>query len=309
MRFHITADFSAARSEFEQAARAYSACCDVPGITLDEELHGPESKAESAALDRLLGFPAATAAEIGAKLAFMREREAYCWTGYPAWIEQIERELTQLQRPCVSSAMAQAFHDWSASWTAFVDDPDDGGMAEASAAAFLALMDVPCFTPGDFIAKVYVNQLGEHGYTCTSEDAGGFLFELDQQNLTGSGGTHDDAAQIAIARDIRDCDLGRCMLALGRVDFDPAGWIAASRRAQMKVYVVIQHDGSHWLYTGEPDGEVDGGHGDRFFICQALIAGGLGVIGQDRRSAVIDYIIDHEPKLVIDCRQRVEAAA
>jgi len=312
MRFHITREFSAARSAHAAAYAAWDEISDNPDPQIAD--HSPEAKAasqaECEALDAVLSFGATTPAEIQAKLAFMREREIdSCATGHAAWMEQIERELIELQRPCVSPSMAQAFDAWREAWTTFIESPDDDHKARISGETFIALMDAPCFTPGDFITKVYVNQLGEHGHTLGDEDAGAFPFELDQRHLTGSGGTHDDAAQVALARDIRECDLGRCMLALGRVDFDPADWVAAAQRAQMVVYVAIHRDGTRWLCTSEPDGDANEGHGDRFITCQALIAGGLGVVGQARRQAVIEHIIEHAPTLLLDCRECAEAAA
>lgn len=314
MRLYLTPGFIEAKSAHQAAYAAYHAYLDENEVGLEEELHGPHAQAESEALYTVLGYPATTSAEVGAKLSFMREREVETWTGYAEWMAQIERELIELQRPYVSPEMAEAFNRWRDAYEAHQEDCEGADLFGRHSAAFVALMEQACFTPGDFIVKVYANQLGEHGSTYMGPGLnynapGAFMFELDDESVGNGNGTHDVAAAEAYARDIRECDLGRCLRALGRVDFEAEGWFAAVRRAGMVAHVVIQTDGTKVLWTGQPQGEVDERAAQRFEICQALLGAGMGIIGQERRAAVIEFIISTHPDLVMDCHEQREAAA
>lgn len=314
MRLQTTTGFSAAIEAHRVAYAAWNKVQDDPDIADFSPEDVAASEVESTTLDDLLGYPATTPAEIAAKLAFMREREASNWTGYPAWIEQIERELVELQRPCVSPAMHVAFADWRAAHALYnahfgevTAQADEKAALQAYSAAFLAMMALPCITPGDFVVKVWANQLGEHGPTV--QEPGGSLFELDDSDLTCALGSHDGAAEEAFARDIRECDLGRCLLMLGRVDFDAEAWFDAARRVGMFAHVIVQQDGSSVLWTGQPEGEITDRDARRFDMCQALLGAGMGIVGADRRHTVRSYIADSQPSFVMDCRKIVGEAA
>lgn len=313
MRIHITPGFSSALAAHAAANAAYDAHLDENEVGLDEELHGPHAKAESQALYAVLDYPATTPAEIAAKLSVMRDRGIdTCVNGYPGWMAQIERELIELQRPCVSPLMASTFEKWRDAHLAYHEDFEGEGNSERHSAAFLAMMAAPCSTPGDFIVKVYANQLGEHGSTYLGPGCdnppGAFPFELDDSRLDEGVGRHDAASETAFARDIRESDLGRCLLALGRIDFDAEAWFAAVRRAGM-VAMVIQTDGTQALWAGQPQGDVGERAAHRFDICQALLGAGMGVVGEERRASVIDFIASKHPDLVMDCRVQCEVAA
>lgn len=312
MQMHFTSGFAAAR---EAHSLAYKALDDVPE---DQEFvdgkWAAECDAEGEAMVAYLSHPAHTPAEISDKLRFMRERDINSgWSDHAAIMAQIERDLIELHRPCVSPAMHIAFGEWRNAYLIYNNQWQDE-FTQKHSAAFLTLMAVPCCTPGDFIVKVYANQLGEHGSTWfgnahpdTTPDS--FPFELDDSALDEGKGSHDGAAEEAYARDIRECDLGRCLLMLGRVDFDAEAWLDAARRAHMTVHVVIQTEGTRVFCTGQPTGPSGERDGRRWNMCQALIAGGLGVLGQERRRAVMDMIERHHPQLVMDCRDMAGEAA
>lgn len=271
----------------------------------------PGCNAESAAMNEFLAMPAHTPAEVGAKLAYMRDRDINDnWTEYVGWMAQIERDLIELQRPCVSPTMRDHFQEWRNDYAAYDADCDDESKSRRHSETFLAMMAVSCASAGDLIVKVYANQLLEHGGTWlgagrSDNPLGAYMFELDTARLMEGMGDHDGAAEVAFARDIRHSDLGRCLLALGRIDFDAQAWVAAVRRAQLPFTVVIQPNGHRTLLTGERPGLVDDRHVERFDVCQGLIAGGLGTLGAERRAAVCAWVEENEPAMVIDVRDQL----
>ena len=315
MRVHLTPHFQAVRSAHCAAYASWSEIASRPA-PWDADQEAAEmnaSAAEDKAMERLVAFPALTPAEIAAKLAFIREREAWEWNIFPDVMAQIERELVELQRPRVSPAMEQCFNEWRDAYEAFFCEVDSDETMKRHGRAFIALMEAPCVTPGDFIVKVYANMLGEHGSTSYGPDhpdnePGAFHFEVDDALLDEGLGTHDGAAEIAFNRDISECDLGRCLLALGRVDFDAGAWLEAAQRAGMSASVVVQSDGSKQLWVAQPHAELAERGAKRAERCQALLGAGMGVIGAERCAALIAYLEQHQPRLVHHSAQALGSA-
>ncbi len=308
MRFHMTPAFSGALSSWKAAYADHDRIASRATGRLADCT--PESKVASdreyAALDALMLMPAATPGEVAEKFRIMTNRDfALCEDGIPSkFAAQLERDLINLQRPAVSGPIAEAFAAWAEAHARFhtTPHPDDAtgdALCNESSAAFCALMKMPSYAPGDLIAKLYANMLGEHGSTLRVDpDPSAFVFELDKTDLPAISGTCDSAAAVAFARDVADCDLGRCMIALGRVDFDAAAWLAAADRAGVTVQIVDEADNTSRLWIGEVDGETSAQDNERRFIVQALLAGGLGPVGAERRHDVEAAIRSERPHLV-----------
>ncbi|QQV76508.1 hypothetical protein H5J25_13745 [Sphingomonas aliaeris] len=313
MQIHTTAEFAEKRAAYDQAYAAFDRLA-VEGREWDatSKEWAPECKAEDDAMEALLMHPAATPTEVKEKLAFMLDRNIDAgWSDHhPRYMAQIQRDLIELQRPCVSPSVKALFENWRQARLTFeavaaaepVDPIAETDLCLADAGAYIAMISAPCATPGDLIVKLYGEMLGEHGPT-------DFLFEVDQSDLTTACGSCDGAAQVAFVRDLLNCDLGRCLFMMGRVDFDAEDWIAATRRAHMRVHLVIQPDGARVLITSEPEDNLADYDHERFAACQALIAGGLGPIGYDRRVAIGAAIEVNHPEMLIDTRQALGLAA
>lgn len=312
MRFHTTIEFAAARSNHREAYAAYDQLATAG--TERDSITGqwaPECDAEAKAMDAFLSMPACTPTEVAEKIRYMQERQIDAgWTDdYPRYMAQIERDLVELQRPCVSPTFVRAFDIWREAHRAHSedtsgDDTVDGKLCDFSAAANRALLALPCVTPGDLILKLYVEMLTSSGSTL--RESSGSAFEIDRRVLDGP--YLEDAASVAFERDIRDCDLGRCLTALGRVQFDAEAWFVAAQRANATVVVVIQRDGTRGLWTAPSGGELDE-YRDQFRLCRELLAGGLGVVSHERSKAVADYIAENHPELIADSRQIEEISA
>lgn len=304
MRFHTTITFSTARAAWEGAYAAHDRAAE------QADRHSADHARETVAagdleyetLETVLSMPAFTPGEVGEKLRIMRERGVDdSWTDdRPRYLAQIERDLIELQRPCVSPVLADAFLKWWLAYAASVnryDDLDDDGLTTILcmkvSEAVVELMAKPCSTPGDVLLKQYVELLGENGATKTSD------YEISVADLASGLGTNDGAAQEAAYRDLADTDLGCCLLELGRVDFSAELWLAAADRAGIEVRLVHQLDGTRALYKScnamSGQSAADREREDR---CHRLLAGGLKVLAKERVAAVLDVIEDTHQHLI-----------
>jgi hypothetical protein len=237
MRFHITNEFAAAETAWREAYAAHDAFAEAG----DDGVHsgGTEeataaSKEEYRTLNVLTHFPACTPIEVDRKLQVItseRLRELIL-DDLESEIAQIRRDLLNLQRPPVSPKMASAFNAFIAAETTATGDDDDA-LFSAAIEAETALYAVPCTTPGDFMVKAYVNLLGTNGHA-----EGKPLVPA-----VSDAGPMDRTAEEAVIRDLSDCDLGRCLMVLGRTDFDAAAWIAAAKAAGHGFTVMVKQDG------------------------------------------------------------------
>lgn len=314
MRLHTTIGYVEAKAAHVAAWSAYEAIVD----TGDEE--SPEavsaSELEEKLLDAFICRPAVTPTEVAGKLNYMRERDIdISWAEVRSRnLEQIERDLIELQRPCVSPSVAQAFAAWNGAYLTLCNhaggDEEGNRLCRVAAAAFQVMVEHPCTTPGDFMVKAFANHLDAHGPAGITGEPGRSLFELDAARIVDTiDGNSDVAYAKSLVRDIDECDLGRCLQAMGRVDFDAAAWITAAERAGMTMYVTYQRDGSPSFSIRMLDGETDARQRARFDRCQILLAGGLGIVSKERVAAVVDLILATRPELVIGAPDRAEVAA
>lgn len=311
MSFHTTPEFAARLTSWREAYAAHDVFYEAGDDATRGEDRSEASIAaedlEYSALEDFLIAPAFTPTEILRKLEVMRTRDVgEDWTEhYPRYMAQVERDLMEQQRPCVSPGMSQLFDTWRDAVRALNEDHEgsDERIDQLSAsllATILPLLAAPCLTPGDFMVKVFVEMLGEHGGTYWGaaqqhKDPGGFLFEIERRDLAEGLGVYDGSAQEAYFRDLNDTDLGCCLLALGRVDFEPAAWLAAADRACLPVTLVVSPDDNRAVWVGMGGAGGDAVQIEREQRVQRLLTGNAGGFGTARSAAVSAYIMANEP--------------
>lgn len=270
-----------------------------------------DSEAEYDALEHLLMLPASTSMEVLSKLYIILERGIDSgWADhFPRYMAQIQFDLINLWRPSVSPNIGAAFSVWAERHVAICrdtigDDEHDRKLSLAADEAARALMAVPCTAPGDFVVKVYVEQLNECGPLPNIEGNLDWPFLIDENAIEeDSYGRSEAEAKRAIIADIKESDLGRCMMALGRTDFDAETWIKASRRVGKGVRVTLDEDGSRSLYFSDLGGSgiVD--------MLHRLTAGGLGEVSTQRCGAIADAIVANHPDLVLQVSRTTAAGS
>lgn len=299
MRFHSTIEHHERKSAWEEAYKAHDGFAEAGD---DGERFGgsPEadaaSAAEYAALEAYVGSPSVTTIEMLEKIELLKSREMLIYNmSNEQPMEQLERDLVNMVRPNASAGIAAAFTTWAdaqEAWFAKETRPDDecDQLGEAVTAAEKALMHLPCFTPGDFIVKAYVDMMRDTG----AEGVSGFgPFFPDEAALH----RYDER----IWRDILASDLGCCMAALGRADFDAARWVDACKRHQKGV-TLMRSDKGRSLSL-----DMTGPHNIMTDTLQRLTANGLRIVSDDRCRAIAQEIEAHHPDLIHDVRQTVAA--
>lgn len=311
----LSPQYAAALQRWNNAYAAWDVLAEA-GTDYDPatDTWAPESDAEYQALDALLLGPAANAADIISKLDVIQQRAVTEWDDYPKFIERIRADLMELTRPGVSPEMAAAFERWAEvhdRWIRHEGELDETPFLEENTQAFEGVMGLTCATPGDMIVKVYVEAVDNIGSTFYPRDEaerlGGFPFEPDLVQRQAGTDYREDRFQEQMLADLRDCDLGRCMIALGRLTFEPAAWIAAVERAQSSVRLVYQAGGTRDLVLAPAAvKEPHPRHQERYAIADALIAGPDRL---ERERAVIEYIEASRPDLIVEATAAVEVAA
>jgi hypothetical protein len=259
--------------------------------------------AEYRALSDFLAHPSTTALEVQDKLRAMRERgplslHNLCWGDeeITTWLDGVEHDLVTLNRPNASPEIANAFTAWADAQEHFYalkrsDDDELSKLGTATTTAADTLRAIPCTTAGDFIVKAFVDLIEQNGAT-VAEDGGG-AFVPDVQHL--------DKWDRRIWDDIRESDLGCCMIALGRADFDARRWTSATKAHGKEVNVLLT-DRGRTLSLG-----MLGPHNLMNDILQRLTANGLRMVSKSRCVAIADEIEAHYPGLVHDARQEMAA--
>lgn len=292
--WNITPQFAAAHTAHREAWATYEAFVGK-GDETSPEATAAEAREEQL-LDEFICFPASTPTEIAVKMNYMRERDIDIrWAEARSRnLRQIERDLIQMQRPCVSPQVAAAFEIWVEANAAIDAVPDDEttALCHKAAAAFQVMAETPCTSPGDFMLKAYADYLDSWGPNSPVDDAGWFAFELNATDPVDLiDGNSDIAYAKALVRDINDTDLGRCLQALGRVDFDAEAWVAATKRCGQHIAVVtLENDQTLSLIMPVYDAECDQRTKARRERCRELLGAGLGVIRDERIAAVIAHL-------------------
>ncbi len=300
MRFGYTLAHSTARQAFDDAYGVYDKLASAGADGTPEYVAACD--AEAAALDALIALPSTTPMELKEKLAILDGRAAWAWEKWEDILAQIQRDLINMARPNVSPRVAEAFAAWAEAHRAHCqdtigEDEHDDALCLATGDAVEALMLVDCTTPGDLIVKLYVEMMGALGPKAKEGRIWPFL---PDQGAIGQNrdGRCEVAADRAFFRDIAESDLGCCLFALGRVDFDPEAWIGQCRRAGKSVSLIVIPDASDERgYRRSLSFGMDG-EGPLADILQRLTANGLQEVSIARCHAIADAIEASHPDLL-----------
>lgn len=312
MRFHITTGFSQALEAHRAAYAVHDAFAEAgdDGVSLGGTAESDAASAEEyRTLEAFALFPCTTPREASQKLLQLRQRgplhpDHTCWNGLEAILDQLNLDLINMQRPNVSPALAEAFAGWADAHRAMIAargtaDGSFDPLFNAAEAALRSLNAVPCTTPGDFIAKAYVNLMDDIGPASAASP-----FEIDASaDALQDERENDVGAKAALYRDIMDSDLGLCMAILGRTDFDAEAWIAAADACGHNFAVMVDPDKARG-FSQSMDGQEP-----QETYCLRLLAGGLGAVSDQRIKAVADAAQANHPAHVVDLRGSPELAA
>jgi hypothetical protein len=256
-------------------------------------------------LSGLSVLPSVTPTELREKLATLRARGCITATNIhngpvPAILDRIDADLASMARPNPAPAMVELFEKWKRSWLAFhhaapMGDREADAASDAEMTEWQALMMAPCTTPGDFILKRFVDLASDDS---TYRNASPTLLNPSAPH---NGGTKDAIALASAIADLDGCDLGRCLQALGRADFDAMAWLENARAIGATVTVMIEADGKRalWQRVDLEDGATEAQRRHHKLLT-ALLGGDTW---QERTSAVIEAIVEHFPEQVADLRE------
>lgn len=306
--FSTTARFTSLRAAHAAAYAHHSKMEEEHGDHSPEECAA--SDAEYAALDAMLLEPAQVPGEVAEKLRFMLDRDilnnAWGEKG-ESFLATIQDDLLQLAHPRAGVGMAEAFSMWAGALLAFnaCDELEDESAYDLAghelAEQSRRVLATPCRQPGDVLVKSYVNLLTTEGGI---RDAFPFLIRHDPIE---AGATLDNIGAYHMIEDLKETDIGQCMMALGRVDFDPQTWVWAATCCGLNVSVTFQStDGSRVFGWGTDCKSEDPADVTRCRLLQRLIGGPLH---DKRMTAVSDEIVANWPTLVWNRQYAPQAEA
>ncbi len=244
MELHSTASFNDARQR-----------ADIAHAKFGEELVKPDfdendphaSDDEIAAFLNFILHPAATPSELQAKLSAAIFREVYMWADWPDFLAVVKADLARMQAVTTGPDVTAALLAWRAAYEPWVtcgpmddDDPAYLKMNEDRSAAYHALLDARCTTPGDLLTKTYVNLLESVGHSLVGEaskNGNGNIFDVHIEQCD-SHRDEDEAFQRAAYRDLDHCDLGANLLAYGLPYFSAQHWIARAEAVGLRPWCV-----------------------------------------------------------------------
>lgn len=302
MRFSITKGFAEAERAWRDAYAKFDTFADAgdDGIDCGGTIEATDAgKAEGETLDALTNRPAITTLEIKRKIDIIQTERlsALCVEDLQSEYDQIKLDLINLWRPNASPGIAAAFAEWAKAQRHFYaqrhdDDVELGKRGDAVTETRAGLMGEPCTTPGDFIVKAFVDLITNAGATYKEEGGGPFMPDIP--NL--------DKWDARVWKDIVECDLGRCMIVLGNVEFDAAEYMRIARMAGKDIRVIKSGAEKRGLSFG-----MTGPHSNLDDWLSYLMAGGLQDISTQRCIAIADEIEANYPALVFDLREAVAA--
>lgn len=303
--FSKTALFAQLRSAHEAAYAHHSKMEDEHGDHSPEE--SAASDAEYAALAAVLLHPAEVAGEVAEKLDMMIDRciiETTWGDRGKSYLDQIQKDLLQLAHPRAGFGMAESFAEWAAALRKF-HDCDELENADAYAAAGQAFAEAsrtvlrtPCRQPGDHLVKSYVDL-----YTTEGGDSADPCIFMIRHDKLDDDATLDNIGAYHAIEDLKETDIGQCMMALGRVDFDAKTWVWAASACGAPPSVVYQGDGSRIF--GWNANAKNSGHEARYRLLACLIG---GLLHKDRIDAVVDEIEANWPGMVYNRPAKADAA-
>lgn len=298
MRYHFTLPYIQAKARAKVAWEAYEAA-------FDKDDSSPEtsaaSAAEYAAFEEFLCFPAVTPSEVREKLRRALDREVYLWSdGAGARIfEALQDDLSRLQQHPVSPELAKWLVDWRTHFEAWNLLPDTEDFFHESgperSRAYRGLMAEPCTTPGDFIAKTYVNLIEGIGGTlvgAAKADLSGNIFDIDIASQSDPV-DEQEVWHRAAYQDLDDCDVGRNLLAYGLPYFSAEKWMERADAVGLQVYATASLTGFGYTLA-ENDAPVERIRRERERL-RRIIATGHTIRG----CMIIDEIEREWPQLIL----------
>lgn len=247
MRYHFTKHFSECRNAYDAALGHYRIFDDESEGAFERERQA-DATLDSA--DRVFfNCDAYTPHEIHLKIIHALERgrglggiEDYYR------IPAINADFERLKRMAPSSPIDdafQAFREFEIEWNCDPEALDASeealDRADQRISLYLAILDLPCTTPGDFILKQWLRLRSESGYTDTpSLQAEGTanLWDIQRDDDDGDGRLNI-AERHSTYDDIDATDLGAHLLAYGKTDFDAGEWMEVAVRIGMHVSLIL----------------------------------------------------------------------
>ncbi|NVD43476.1 hypothetical protein [Qipengyuania atrilutea] len=251
MRFHYTGEFSAACEQYDKASEAYSTFDDTGDDAAEREKECGD--ALTLAEGPFFDAKAYTPFEVLKKLdrAAERARDDFDIRDYYS-LDAIRSDLDRLKRNEPSPSFALAFTLWRSAEQDHEDkcrncdsESDISQASEDRAIKYRQLMQWPCATAGDFIAKQYVRLLGARGGCNSPEQCRNYTanpWDIDIEISEGEG-AFDTIDKNTLYYDLDNCDVGMNLLAYGKLDFDAELWMEAADRLGQKVALQQQKDG------------------------------------------------------------------
>lgn len=268
MRYHKTLGFTSACETVAQCLRIH-----------DMEFDRDDSSSETAsaiarvtdAIWEVIDYPAVTPAEIEAKISIIFEHEVYNHHDRSACdaFEALCEDARRLKAVPVSPQMLELLWRWRhlaeehnrLSYSE--NDTNEAALERCNAVSwfFQAIMDCPCTTPGDFLAKAYLNILGELGSTFRIDGHVGNMFDINI-DLADRPKDHSEAWQRAAYADLDASDLGANLLAYGLPEFSARHWMERAQAVGLGVHVMVQpHAATLWVEM--PGDDISSPRNDR----------------------------------------------
>lgn len=287
MRFHCTGAMSRLSARVDETYAKFDREFDIDH---DSAATQAALSAYEKAIESLVTHPAITAGEIEQKIDALVLSKFHTWNDDTSQttMQALHADAQRLKAVPVSPAMEDALAVWRAAHEDMAFRRGD--VLQNLPKATRALLGVPCTTPGDFMAKVYVNLIGELGTAAIDEDRDNpFDIAIDEASGTGY---LDEAWRRAAYDDLDHSDLGANLLAYGRPTFSPEDWIERAQVLGIGISVNVDDSGQRLLWIDEPADDEGELPPDRQRLERIL------AFDPDRRSLLIEEIFANYPSLV-----------
>ena len=265
MRFHYTTAFAEAKAAQEAANENYCSFDDEGPGAIEREKEAGErlNKADNI----FWTCDAFTPFEIGAKIDAAKERTRGAFPIddlYP--VEAMKADIDRLKRMAVSPAFAGLFTNWRIIEVTYEDQTrnseseyDFDVLSKTREGIYEEIMAFDCITPAEFIVKQYISALGRLGGQNSPQQIEAMtpnMFDLAiDVAADAEDGRFDAVDENALYRDLDNCEIGKNLLAYGKLEFDAELWMEAADRVGLDVLLMQQPDGRWTLWTDMADAD------------------------------------------------------
>jgi len=252
MRFNTTEAFAKLRVRVDQALAVHTHCFNIDSnssaTTRAVHAYGDAVKA-------LVECPAITADELVQKIDIMvgSNFHHYAGGGEAKAFAALRADVERLKEYPVSPKIAGALSTWRTTQEMCFGAGEE--KAHFFEMAFIFMMNMPCVTPGDFIAKTYINLIRALGSTYRKSGTGN-LFDIDLDTDIDQNAGDDILEERwyrAAYQDIEHSDLGANLLAYGLPTFSAFDWVERAEMVDLKIGVMIDADGKRSFSITSPD--------------------------------------------------------